>query len=136
MENQTLTITDLGSGMTRSDLINSLGVGSRLSDKAIVAARRLNNTTTTSTENDDDDSSSLSCGKEDDESYDDDTDIDSDDESCVQSAKNKIIIPCKAKDVGGFYSAFCALGTTVEIGTKVSVLDHEDLVFEFKSFSS
>ena len=39
--NQTLTITDLGSGMTRSDLINSLGVGSRLSSHALHAARAI-----------------------------------------------------------------------------------------------
>ncbi len=39
--NQTLTITDLGSGMTRSDVINTLGAGSRLSSRAIHASRIL-----------------------------------------------------------------------------------------------
>ncbi len=150
VEKQTLTITDLGSGMTRSDLINSLGVGSRLSDRAIVAARHLSSTTsgtnngrsqkesdsTNSSFQDDDTSSSASSGKEDDESDDnDDTDIDSDDESDVQFGKNKIVIPCKAKDIGGFYSAFCAIGTSVEIGTKVSHRDSSTCVFSFQQFS-
>mmetsp|Transcript_12407 Transcript_12407/g.18792 ORF Transcript_12407/g.18792 Transcript_12407/m.18792 type:complete len:887 (+) Transcript_12407:81-2741(+) len=141
-EKQTLTITDLGSGMTRSDLINSLGVGSRLSEKVLIAARHLNSTASSinngqsdkrsnsidSNLHDDDTSSSVSSEKEDyesDESDDnDDTDIDSDDENSLQFSKSKITIPCKATDVGGFYSAFCALGTSVEIGTKSKFDDY------------
>jgi hypothetical protein len=44
--NNTLTITDLGSGMTRSDVINTLGAGSRLSSRAIHAARVIDGTHT------------------------------------------------------------------------------------------
>jgi len=52
-KDKTLSITDLGTGMTRSDLINTLGVGSRLSSNAIRATRTI---TTTDTQNHRDDS--------------------------------------------------------------------------------
>lgn len=89
--------------MTRSDLINSLGVGSRLSSEAIAAARSLDHKLgykqDIQSESDSDDSSSESEGEE--------------DENAV------VDIPCGDQDVGSFYAAILALAKKVEIGTKV-----------------
>jgi hypothetical protein len=117
-ERKTLTITDLGSGMTRSDLINSLGAGGRLSRRALLAARMLG---------------SEKAIVEDDDSYSDDTDSDDDDTTSTCSNEDngihldgdetmkeqKLSCPCSVDDIGGFYSALCALAVGVEIGTKV-----------------
>ena len=129
--------------MTRSDLINSLGVGSRLSSEFVTAARYLD---TNSGENRNNKGDLLNIHEEegDEESDDDDDDSESDsDESSVDEDDNneeenesfitdsdskniksggwkKIVIPCKAQDIGGFYSSFCTLAKKIEIGTKVS----------------
>merc|ERR1740136_542126 len=62
-KNKTLSITDLGTGMTRSDLINTLGVGTHLSSDALTATR------------------TLAANKRRDDEDDDDDDDDDDDES-------------------------------------------------------
>ena len=104
--------------MTRSDLINSLGVGSRLSHDALLVARFLAGRNIVG--GDDDDNDGNDDGgveeKEDDAtaSTDDDEDDDDDDDE-------EIAIPCKSKDIGSFYSAFCSLGSKIEIGTKVCI---------------
>lgn len=89
--------------MTRSDLINSLGVGSRLSSEAIAAARSLDHKLgykqDIQSESDSDDSSSESEGEEDEDAV--------------------VDIPCGDQDVGSFYAAILALAKKVEIGTKV-----------------
>ena len=89
--------------MTRSDLINSLGVGSRLSSEAIAAARildhKLGYKQDIQSVSDSDDSSSESEEEE--------------DENAV------VDIPCSNQDVGSFYAAILALAKKVEIGTKV-----------------
>uniref|UniRef100_A0A7S3VBU6 Non-canonical E2 ubiquitin-conjugating enzyme C-terminal domain-containing protein n=1 Tax=Chaetoceros debilis TaxID=122233 RepID=A0A7S3VBU6_9STRA len=145
--NKTLTITDYGSGMTRSDLINSL-VGSRLSSKAIAAARALDVKSTSQSNSKDEEEEGESSSDSEDESSTDDTnsdDDDDDDESSEDgtglgihrksqqnssdgsgndngngngSSNNPHRVPCQADDIGGFYAALCALGEQVEIGTK------------------
>ena len=102
--------------MTRSDLINSLGVGGRLSRRALGAARRLE---------------SDSSGGGGDTNEEEESSDDSDDESttCLEDLVEKdkeseesesvVSCPCSAEDIGGFYSALCALAVGVEIGTKV-----------------
>jgi hypothetical protein len=39
--------------------------------------------------------------------------------SLISAETGKIVIGCTAKDIGGFYSSLCALGTRVNVGTKV-----------------
>jgi hypothetical protein len=126
---KTLSITDLGAGMTRSDLINSLGVGSRLSPEALAAVRNIDSAISggkghrdginEDDGNEDDNTSDESESDDDSESESDDDESESVDDDYNTK---KTVIPCKAADVGGFYSAFCSLGTSVEIGTKVSYI--------------
>jgi hypothetical protein len=136
--NHTLTITDLGSGMTRSDLINSLGVGSGLSSHALHSARTIeklirgqNEDTSKASKNDDDDNatssdddsvSSTSSEESQEDPADDIAGMDINHGNCEELDKttNVIQVPCQAKDLGSFYAALCALGVQVEIGTKVS----------------
>jgi len=147
-EENSLSITDYGSGMTRSDLINALGVGSRLSSDALMAARGIhteelnrlkavnnkeckdndksnhqeddNESVSSSSSSDSSSSSSTVSDNADDvdENINDDTDLE----------EEKIIIPCTAKDIGGFYASLCTLGVAVEIGTKSKF----DEYYEFK----
>jgi hypothetical protein len=139
---QTLSITDLGSGMTRADIINGLGIG-HLSHRALQASKRLG-TTETSLEKDkaleNDDRSATSEDVEEEEG-DDDAEADSIDDRSDSSANEEgagtdeqgddlstcgMGVPCRASDVGGFYSAFCSLGTGVTVGTKVSFIASVD----------
>jgi hypothetical protein len=51
---------------------------------------------------------------------------------------NIIQVPCQAKDVGSFFAALCAIGTHVEIGTKVRLMFWElsllgDLIMSCRS---
>lgn len=125
-KNKTLSITDFGSGMTRADLINGIGIG-HLSHRALVASKGLaaagNNA-----------GSSNASGKEQDETMDDgDTVASEDDETSVddysdsseaaEDESDDLIagLPCRSLDIGGFYSALCSLGTQVCVGTKVSL---------------
>lgn len=92
--NNTLTITDLGSGMTRSDVINTLGAGSRLSSRAIHAARVIDGTHThrSGSVANGKSSSSIVDADEEDRSDDDDDDDDSaysGEESVVSSSSDE-----------------------------------------------
>jgi hypothetical protein len=130
-EKKTLSITDLGSGMTRADIINGLGIG-HLSHRALQASKRLG-TTETSLEKDEsqdnDDISATSEGAEQEEG-DDEAEADSSDDSSAADDEGEVTdeqeddvgtggVPCRASDIGGFYSALCSLGTGVTVGTKV-----------------
>ena len=131
--------------MTRSDVINSLGAGSRLSQKAIHAARVIDRGNTNGNqgekesmmdmENDAYDDDDSTCSEEDsvisttsDESGNDAAnDIAGIDINAAlngsdgrESDRKVIRVPAQAKDIGSFYAAICALGEEVEIGTKVS----------------
>jgi hypothetical protein len=137
-EKKTLSITDLGSGMTRADIINGLGIG-HLSHRALQASKRLG-TTEPSLEKDEalenDDRSATSEDVEQEEG-DGDAEADSSDDRSDSSADEEgngtdeqeddlstgqMGVPCRASDVGGFYSALCSLGTGVTVGTKVSFM--------------
>ena len=116
--------------MTRSDLINSLGVGSRISHNALVAARHLeNNKLMKNFDNvSDENVVSVSKGKQDDDEY------ERGDISINGCSDDKIIVPCKGNDIGGFYSAFCTLATSVEIATKVSYMFAADSMYLLNLF--
>ena len=138
-----LSITDLGAGMTRADLINSLGVG-RLSKKALrVVATKLvkkvqepgNGETvdqvrdkpdvqvdkTDNTQTEEDQTFDTDDGDDDEfEDVDDGDDSKKDSDICI--------LPCLEADIGGFYSALCALGHGVTIGTKVRSLCYDGTV--------
>lgn len=121
---KTLTITDLGSGMTRADLINSLGVGSRLSSRARICARRLEKAGDNDDSSADDDSDTQASDSSSDESdlpHQDIAEMDVNDKDIASlDTDDRIEVPCLAEDIGGFYSALVALGHQIEIGTKVS----------------
>ena len=128
-----ISITDMGTGMTRADLINALGIG-RLSHRAHAASKRLiDPKDLPSVEEgggDDDDTGSLE-DTEDSDDYDETTDDDeedpADDENGAEPIKieeendapKDIILPCCGQDIGGFYSALCSLGVGVNVGAKV-----------------
>jgi hypothetical protein len=119
----TLTITDLGIGMTRADLINLLGVGRPMANtprqrktkqKQRIASRSTSSSTISSEDDEDD--------------YEDDTD-DEEEEGQVQQAAaaaeaaaedpQQPLLRCKTNDIGGFYAAVCALAVGVKVSTKV-----------------
>ena len=50
----------------------------------------------------------------------DEEDTDDDEEDNDMNRDCSVVIPCQRQDIGGFYAAICAIGTSVEIGTKVS----------------
>lgn len=108
--------------MTRSDLINSLAVGSRLSHDALKAARYIQKkgqfpNINTKNDNDIDDESSWSGSDDDSDSTESITSAN----GSVSKKEHKVIIPCTGENIGGFYSALCSLGKKIEIGTKVCV---------------
>lgn len=118
--------------MTRADLINALGIG-RVSARAFRASQLLSkggDIVNGGKEDDDDDDLSEEEGAEeindDDEEEDDDEEDDDADEEDFEEAKESSvdigILPCKAIDIGGFYSSLCALGKGISIGTKVCAL--------------
>lgn len=138
--NNAITITDLGTGMTRGDLINTLGIG-RVSRKAaqyVVKHKMMGNqdedesgvdesdvdVDESSPATQDSETEDVAVTKEeedgetvdtDDENDDDDTSENDDDDDDDDS-----LLPCTEADIGGFYAALCALGVGVTIGTKVS----------------
>jgi len=130
-QDQTLTITDLGSGMTRADLINLLGVGRPLSQRAKAASDYLGRGS--KTENDDKDDEEDPAEEESEE----ESDYDSEEEEADQESQggpmdNTILIPCKQRDIGGFYAALCSLGTSIHVGTKSKFDDY----YEFQVMPS
>jgi len=136
VESGVLHMTDLGVGMTRADLINSLGVG-RLSKRAQhIAKTRLMKENMIDDEGDAVADGDDTNGAEEDpiDSTDADHDADTetvdtedgdenddDDATTTDDAEDDIALPCLESDIGGFYAALCALGEGVTIGTKVGV---------------
>jgi len=191
---RTLSVTDLGIGMTRSDLINSLGIGRAgllLTTEAAAAPKRDagadgggesdstnsdsdrgTGTATDSTDdeceyeyeddftNDDGGEEQEEDEEEEEEQDEEDTETDDDDNSqdedddddqegnetegdggnAEDSGRSLIgtggaaadapipSLPCRTKDLGGFYAALCSLGTGVQVATKSK---HDDY-YEFQ----
>jgi hypothetical protein len=96
--------------MTRADLINALGVGSKLSPSALIVARSLEESTRRKNDDDDDDEDGDSTSSEEGNSDDDDDDDDVD----IGGGVLTNIIPYTKQGIGGFYSTFCSLGTKVK----------------------
>jgi hypothetical protein len=136
--NSSITITDLGTGMTRGDLINALGIG-RLSRKAAQYVVKHNNRMAASQQQQDADESdngpatpqdsenedvgvvAVTKEEEDGETVDTDDDEDGDtSDNDDDDDDDDSLLPCTEADIGGFYAALCALGVGVTIGTKVS----------------
>ena len=129
---ETLSITDLGVGMTRADLINSLGVGRQIAkDKASSSESSVQTESTEeeeygSMEEEDEDED----GEEDEEADEDGEDepTNEDDEEVVTQQQplrvDDIVLSCLDRDLGGFYSALCALATGVRVGTKSKFDDY------------
>ena len=92
-QHKTITICDLGVGMTRADLINMLGVGRPLNSASASGSGATGKKASSSEESEE---------------------SDGDEENQVVS--------CKKTVLGGFYSALCALGVGVQVGTKVCIL--------------
>jgi len=134
--------------MTRADLINSLGVG-RLTSTAVHAARHLSAYLGVAVESS---ASSDACEDGEEFVSDSDNDDDDDDDSDVAMSSSSdagddgrpltttpvfqnnktitaadsqeaLLVPCRASDIGGFYSALCTLGIGINIGTKVSSMN-------------
>jgi hypothetical protein len=132
-EKRTLSITDLGSGMTRADIINGLGIG-HLSHRALQASKGLGTTETSLKKDESHDNDDVSATSEnaeqterdDEEEVESSDDSSEDDEGEVTDEQEDDLgtgaVPCRASDIGGFYSALCSLGTGVTVGTKVSFI--------------
>jgi hypothetical protein len=126
----------MGAGMTRADLINALGVG-RLSMGAFRASKALSkggDTLTNSYADDEeeeeeregeesDDPDDLVEQEEEDEEEDEENESEDDEVENKDESTNNDTLPCKASDIGGFYSSLCALGKGISIGTKVRVIE-------------
>jgi hypothetical protein len=124
--------------MSRADLINSLAAG-RISTKVIDAIRSFQITNKKPIESvhpphqsegedpteSDTDSDSL-FGDEDNINSHELAFMNGDSGICSSgilsqrdSKNSSCLIPCRSSDIGGFYAAFCSLGTSVEVATKV-----------------
>ena len=111
--------------MTRADVINGLGIG-HLSHRALQASKRLGQTESSSDKEDEEEDATS-----DDEQEEDDSSIERSESSdqageWTDGQEEEDVgavgtgIPCRASDIGGFYSALCSLGTGISVGTKVS----------------
>lgn len=145
-QERTLSLTDLGSGMTRADLINTLGMGKsgmtagQGSTKGDSAGDSKDETTdedewdTEGSEDDDDEGEGEDAGEvEEEENESSEQEKDDGDENDVsetngETAENGAVdaeqipieqLSCRQSDIGGFYAALCSLGTGVRVGTKV-----------------
>lgn len=140
---QTLSVTDMGVGMTRTDLINSLGIGrAGLISSTTKSARHVSSAVQgESSTSEDGDQSDESAESEEEEEADGDgqnqkeqvkANCDSDsspmEEELVTAELSSHTIDCRSKSVGGFYAAFCSLGTGVRVCTKAKF--DEYYVFE------
>lgn len=140
VEEQTLTITDLGAGMTRADLINSLGIGRQIQSsnknknksndkKAAVSYESSSSTSEEEEEDDDEEFSSDDVdegegeeGEQSDEMVDTENNNKQEQEQQVNGTADEArggTVSCKVSDIGGFYAAVCALALGVRVGTKV-----------------
>jgi hypothetical protein len=142
-EAQELSITDYGCGMTRAHLINILSVPS-ISSRSLKALHILKKQQQQKIQN----QQALSTSTKQNLDEDDDNIFTEDEQditpppqprrgqskqlrpqqqrptqslspSLISAETGKIVIGCTAKDIGGFYSSLCALGTRVNVGTKV-----------------
>jgi hypothetical protein len=132
-EKKTLSITDLGSGMTRADIINGLGIG-HLSHRALQASKRLGTTVPSLEKDESQDNDDVSTTSEDAEQReaDDEAEAEITDDSSADDEEEVTdehedddgtgAVPCRASDIGGFYSALCSLGIGVAVGTKVNFI--------------
>jgi hypothetical protein len=122
---KTLSITDLGIGMTRADVINSLGVGRA----GLLASSRQQSKEMADSADEEEEEDDMEETTEDDVGSDDEEE-DGDDEGEEESgheqedASSPEAMPCRAVDLGGFYAAFCALGTGARVGTKSKFDDY------------
>ena len=150
---KTLTLTDLGAGMTRADLINSLGIGrAGLQPTKIPKNGGDGNESSDSMDvddgtgagkgDDDDDESqtgeSSSAGEEEEGATSSDEDIinaTDDGEESSSAMEDTVLLPsttkgnamsCRSADLGGFYGALCALGTGAIVSTKSKFDDYYD----------
>ena len=126
VEEQTLTITDLGSGMTRADLINSLGIGRQLQSSSSKKQSQNASEMYESTDDEEDESSEEEDDEEEEEEEGEEDQSDESENNKQPHAQPKLnndgtpeTVSCKVSDVGGFYAAVCALGVGVRLGTKV-----------------
>lgn len=134
---KTLSITDLGAGMTRADLINSLGIGrAGLSTKPKAKQKQASDEGVVEdpVETTDEEEESDFEGTEDEEEEDDEDmassseDEEGDEEMDTLVEDGDESYDCRTAEVGGFYAALCALGTGIRVATKSK---HDDL-YEFE----
>jgi hypothetical protein len=144
-EAQTISITDLGIGMTRADLINSLGVGRSAGLESSSNGYESRNRSTSQTEEEDQSTAEDSDSSDDElDQTDDDDETGIEEESEAQdgnegnpeyiitkepsisknTSEDNTVLRCKAKDLGGFYAALCSLGTGVCVRTKSKFDDY------------
>mmetsp|Transcript_6381 Transcript_6381/g.14209 ORF Transcript_6381/g.14209 Transcript_6381/m.14209 type:complete len:897 (-) Transcript_6381:120-2810(-) len=133
-DSKTLSITDLGAGMTRSDLINSLGIG-RAGLMSKSGPNRKNGKdkpedgedpldTTDEEEFDDDEDDETEEGDEEMEGDDDNEEETEDEENNTANEETEDpileeeIYDCRTSEVGGFYAALVSLGTGIKVSTK------------------
>lgn len=135
---QTLSITDLGSGMTRTDLINSLGIGrAGLVSTAVKEAPQ-------ALSSGDAESSTTDDEKEEEEEEQPEEALESEEEHQQEAEKRRtdsdtgsspmqeepvttehsFTVDCRSKSIGGFYAALCSLGTGARVCTKAKFDDY------------
>jgi hypothetical protein len=124
-KDNSVTITDLGVGMTRADLINLLGVGKyHPQRKQESKLKKSDSHMTDSTESSREGSTSSSTGTSSSDSDDDSTQAPQKQDVPGMTSPPIAALPhdvyCRTKDVGGFYAAIGALAVGVKVGTKVS----------------
>ena len=150
---RTLSLTDLGAGMTRADLINSLGIGrAGLGSKPSSSLSKPGATQGSNGENNSEDPldttdeeefeySDAPDDEEESEEEDDDEDgemeedageeeddgendqVESEEKRSDSEASDEVI-DCRSSEIGGFYAALCGLGVGIRVGTKSKFDDY------------